>query len=78
MQALAGLSKLTASTLELLLETSAQGVQDACTTIQTFQIIASRIEQHWRGSHFVSVQSDDELRMVHHFETPLCANQLSV
>ncbi|KAH0586555.1 hypothetical protein J132_08258 [Termitomyces sp. J132] len=61
MHALAGLSKLVALTLELLIETSVRGVQDACITIQTFQIIASRIEQDWRASQFASVRDEEEL-----------------
>ncbi|KAG6889886.1 hypothetical protein C0995_013861 [Termitomyces sp. Mi166 len=65
MLSLAGLSKLTGLTLELLIETSARGIRDACTTMQVFQTIASRIEQDWRGSEFASVQNEDELCMDH-------------
>ncbi|KAG6887990.1 hypothetical protein C0992_009970 [Termitomyces sp. T32_za158] len=61
MHALAGMSKLTALTLELLIQTSAQGIQDARTTIQTFQMMASHIEQDWRSSQFASIQNEDEL-----------------
>ncbi|KAG6853946.1 hypothetical protein C0991_012270 [Blastosporella zonata] len=50
MLALAGLSKSMALTLEILIETSSGGLQDAYDTLHIFQIMASRIEKNWRVS----------------------------
>ncbi|KAG6916031.1 hypothetical protein DXG01_008754 [Tephrocybe rancida] len=61
MLALAGLSKLTALTLGILIESSTGGLLDAHSALQIFQTIATRIEQDWRGSKFASVRDEEEI-----------------
>ncbi|KAG6819776.1 hypothetical protein H0H93_008783 [Arthromyces matolae] len=61
MNSLAGLSRLTALTLGLLIETSPGGIDDAYSTLQNYQTIASRVERDWKSSEFASILSEDEL-----------------
>ncbi|KAG6829465.1 hypothetical protein H0H92_004427 [Tricholoma furcatifolium] len=58
---LAGISKLSALTLELLIESSADGLRMASKMMDMYQTMAARVEQDWKVSEFASVQTEDEL-----------------
>ncbi|KAF5374139.1 hypothetical protein D9615_008886 [Tricholomella constricta] len=61
MLAMAGLSKLTATVLAVLLGSSAGGLQDSHDTLATVCDITRRIEQDWRGTKLARIEREEEI-----------------
>ncbi|KAF8073411.1 hypothetical protein FPV67DRAFT_1477676 [Lyophyllum atratum] len=62
MHAMAGVAKLTALVLEILVDSPrGAGFQDAHDTLQTLRDIASRIERDYRGSKLATILSETEI-----------------
>ncbi|KAG5638156.1 hypothetical protein H0H81_001541 [Sphagnurus paluster] len=55
------LSKLAATILGILIDSSKTGLQDSLNMMHTFRNTAHRIERSWKGSKLATIHSDDEL-----------------
>jgi hypothetical protein len=64
MTSIAGLSKLTALVLGMLIDSSGGGLREAGEALEMYKQMARRVEQDWKRSKLSMVENDDEIGML--------------
>jgi hypothetical protein len=65
MTSIAGLSKLTALVLGILIDSPGGSLREAEEALEIYRQMAGRVEQDWKGSKLSAVENDEEIGMLH-------------
>ena len=65
MTSIAGLSKLTALVLGMLIDSPSRGLSEAGETLEMYRQMAKRVEQDWTRSKLSTAENDEDIGMLH-------------